>query len=80
MYSEKDAIKNDIRTILSKFGFTMDDFKIAIENGSSYDSSQIVATQIWITIERNAVKKRYGLYRTNWPHNLEIDLKNNYFS
>ncbi|ARG96945.1 hypothetical protein [Legionella micdadei] len=80
MYGEKDIIKEDIKNILYRDGFSSDEFKITIENGSSYDLNQIVAAQVWITIERNSKKKRYGLYRTNWPHDFVVDLKNGYFN
>ena len=63
MYGEEDVIKNDIKTILFRNGFSDNEFKITIENGSSYDPHQIVSSQVWITIEKNFVKKQYGLYQ-----------------
>jgi len=80
MYGEKDLIKEDIRSILYRNGFSADKFKITIENGSSYDPYQIVSVQIWVTIEGNSIKKRYGVYRSNWPNDFETDLKNGYYN
>jgi hypothetical protein len=79
MYAE-EVIKKEFKSILLRNGFSSDDFKIAVEKGSSYDPNQIVATQVWITIERNSIKKRYGLYRANWLYDFEMDLKNGYFN
>lgn len=80
MYNEKDVIKEDIKNILHRNGLSEHEFKITVENGSSYDPNQIVGIQVWITIERNTIKKRYGLYRTHWPDDFETDLKNGYFN
>ncbi len=79
MYAE-NVIKEDVRGILSQHGFSADEFKITVEEGSSYAPNQIVASQVWIIMERNSIKKRYGLYRTNWPHEFETDLKQGYFN
>ncbi|VEB38522.1 Uncharacterised protein [Legionella sainthelensi] len=80
MFSGEDLIKEDFQNILYRNGLSANEFKITIQNGSSYDPNQIVATQVWITIEKDSIKKRYGLYRTNWPDDFETDLKNGYFN
>ncbi|ARB93228.1 hypothetical protein [Legionella longbeachae] len=80
MFSGEDLIKEDFQSILYRNGLSANEFKITIQNGSSYDPNQIVGTQVWITIEKNSIKKRYGLYRTNWPDDFETDLKNGYFN
>lgn len=80
IYGEEDVIKKDLKSILYRNGLSIDDFKISVKTGSSYDPTQIVASQVWITVERNSIKKRYGLYRTNWPYDFETDLKNGYFN
>ncbi len=80
MYGEEDAIKEDIRSVLNRNGYSAKEFKISIENGSSYDPNQIVGAQVWITIEKNSIKKQYELYRSDWPNDFETDLKNGYFN
>ncbi|KTC85252.1 hypothetical protein [Legionella cincinnatiensis] len=80
MFSGENIIKEDFQNILYRNGLSANEFKITIQNGSSYDPNQIVGTQVWITIERDSIKKRYGLYRTNWPYDFEADLKNGYFN
>lgn len=80
MFSGEDLIKEDFQSILYRNGLSANEFKITIQNGSSYDPNQIVGTQVWVTIEKNSIKKRYGLYRTNWPDDFETDLKNGYFN
>ncbi|AUH70898.1 hypothetical protein [Legionella sainthelensi] len=80
MFSGEDLIKEDFQNILYRNGLSANEFKITIQNGSSYDPNQIVGTQVWITIEKDSIKKRYGLYRTNWPDDFETDLKNGYFN
>ncbi|QEY52763.1 hypothetical protein [Legionella longbeachae] len=80
MFSGEDLIKEDFQSILYRNGLSANEFKITIQNGSSYDPNQIVGTQVWITIEKDSIKKRYGLYRTNWPDDFETDLKNGYFN
>jgi hypothetical protein len=80
MFSEENVIKEDINKILIEYGFSPDEFKITIEKGTRYDPSQIVGVQIWITIERNTLKKKYGLYRSGWPYDFETDLRNGYFN
>ncbi|MCW8408585.1 hypothetical protein OQJ13_06310 [Legionella sp. PATHC035] len=80
MHDGEDVIKEDIQNILFRNGVSTHEFKITIKNGSSYDPNQIVSTQVWITIEKNSIKKQYGLYRSNWPADFETDLKNGYFN
>lgn len=80
MHNGEDVIRNDFQNTLYRNGFSAQEFKITIENGSSYDPHQIVSRQVWITIERNSIQKRYGLYRSNWPEDFEMDLKNGYFA
>ncbi|KTC82276.1 hypothetical protein Lche_0540 [Legionella cherrii] len=80
MHNGEDVIKEDIQNILFGNGFSTHEFNITIKNGSSYDPNQIVSTQVWITIEKNSIKKQYGLYRSNWPADFETDLKNGYFN
>lgn len=80
MFGGENLIKEDFQNILYRNGLSANEFKITIQNGSSYDPNQIVSTQVWITIERDSIKKRYGLYRTNWPDDFEADLKNGYFN
>ncbi len=80
MHNGEDVIKKDFQNILLRNGFSAHEFKITIKNGSSYDPKQIVSAQVWITIEKNSIKKRYGLYRTNWPDDFETDLKKGYFN
>ncbi len=80
MYGEENVIKEDFRTILYRNGFSSNEFRIKVENSSSYAPKQIVDTQVWITIERGDIKKRYELYRSNWPDDFESDLKMGYFN
>jgi hypothetical protein len=80
MYGEEDVVKEDVKSILRRNGFSTEEFKIIIENGTSYEPNQIVGVQVWITVEKNSIKKQYGLYRTNWPYDFETDLKNGYFN
>ncbi|STY28235.1 Uncharacterised protein [Legionella wadsworthii] len=80
MRNGEDVIKKDIQNILHRNGFSAHDFKIDVKNGTSYDPNQIVSAQVWITIVRNSIEKRYGLYRSNWPEDFEMDLKNGYFN
>lgn len=80
MFGGENIIKEDFQNILYRNGLSANEFTITIKNGSSYDPNQIVSTQVWITIERNSITKRYGLYRTNWPYDFEADLKNGYFN
>jgi hypothetical protein len=80
MYGEEDVVKEDVKNILRRNGFSTEEFKIIIENGTSYDPNQIVGVQVWITVEKNSIKKQYGLYRTNWPYDFETDLKNGCFN
>ncbi|KTC76552.1 hypothetical protein Lbru_3265 [Legionella brunensis] len=63
MYGEEDVIKEDFRNILFRNGYSDNEFKITIKNGSSYDPNQIVGAQVWITIEKNSIKKQYELYQ-----------------
>jgi hypothetical protein len=80
MYGEEDVIKEDFRNVLFRNGYSAKEFKITIENGSSYDPNQIVGSQVWITIEKNSIKKQYELYRSDWPNDFETDLINGYFN
>jgi hypothetical protein len=80
MYGTEDAIKHEFIGILNRNGFSPHEFKITVVNGSGYDPNQIVGSQVWITIERTKIKKRYGLYRSNWPDEFETDLKSGYFN
>jgi hypothetical protein len=80
MKGAEDVIKKDFNSILIRNGFSANEFKLTIETGSTYDPNQIVAIQVWITIEKNAIKKKYGLYNTDWPNDFEIDLKSGYFN
>jgi len=66
--------------ILQRNGFTSNEFKITTETGTSYNPSQIVGTQVWITIEKNSIIKKYRLYLADWPNEFETDLKNGYFN
>lgn len=80
MYSDEDAIKEDFKNILLRNGFSTNEFEIIIKKGTSYDPNQIVGVQVWITVIRNSIKKRYELYRSNWPLDFETDLINGYFN
>lgn len=80
MKGVEDVIKKDFNSILRRNGFSANEFKLTIETGSRYEPNQIVAIQVWITIENNGVKKKYGLYGNDWPNDFEIDLKNGYFN
>ncbi len=80
MYDEEDIIKEDVNSILQRHGLPSNEFKITIEIGSSYAPRQIVGSQVWITIAKSSIKKKYGLYLTNWPNEFETDLKNGYFN
>ncbi|KTD67682.1 MULTISPECIES: hypothetical protein [Legionella] len=80
MHNGDDVIRQDVQNILLRNGFSANEFTITTKNGSSYDPSQIVSAQVWITIEKNSIKKQYGLYRSNWPNDFETDLKNGYFN
>ena len=61
MYGKDDLIKEDINNVLGVSGFSPNEFKITIETGTSYEPHQIVATQVWITIEKSSKTKKYGL-------------------
>ena len=80
MYDEADIVKKDVNGIIETHGLSSNEFKITVEIGSSYAPMQIVGSQVWITVERNAIKKKYGLYLKNWPDEIEADLKNGYFN
>ncbi|QMT59080.1 hypothetical protein [Legionella sp. PC997] len=80
MHNGEEVITKDFQSILLRNGFSTQEFKITIKNGSSYDPNQIVSTQVWITIEKDFIQKKYGLYRTNWPYDFESDLNNGYFN
>ncbi|KTC92400.1 hypothetical protein [Fluoribacter dumoffii] len=80
MHNGEDVIIGDFQNILLRNGYSAHEFKITIKNGSSYDPNQIVSTQVWITIEKNFIKKQYGLYRSNWPDDFERDLQKGYFN
>ena len=80
MYDEADIVKKDVNGIIETHGLSSNEFKITVEIGSSYAPMQIVGSQVWITVERNAIKKKYGLYLKNWPDEFEADLKNGYFN
>ncbi|KTC87456.1 MULTISPECIES: hypothetical protein [Legionella] len=80
MYGEENVIIEDCNNILRNNGFSTDEFKITIENGTSYNPNQIVGVQVWITVEKKAIRKKYGLYRTDWPTDFEADLKNGSFN
>ncbi len=80
MYGEEDVVIEDVKNILRRNGFSAEEFKIILENGTSYDPNQIIGVQVWITVEKNSIKKQYGLYRSNWAYDFETDLKNGYFN
>lgn len=80
MYGEEKVIIEDCNNILRNNGFSTDEFKITIENGTSYNPNQIVGVQVWIIVEKKAIRKKYGLYRTDWPNDFEADLKNGSFN
>ena len=50
MYGEEDIVKEDVNGIIQRSGFSPDEFKVTVETGTSYNPSQIVGTQVWITI------------------------------
>lgn len=80
MYGEEDIVKEDVNGIIQRSGFSPDEFKVTIETGTSYNPSQIVGTQVWITIVKNSIEKKYRLYLADWPHEFETDLKNGHFN
>jgi hypothetical protein len=80
MYGEEDIVKEDVNNILQRNGFSSNEFKITVETGTSYNPSQIVGTQVWITIEKNSIIKKYRLYLADWPNEFETDLTNGYFN
>lgn len=80
MYDEKDRIKEDVNNIIQGCGFSPNEFKITVETGITCEPTQIIGTQVWITIVKNTIEKKYGLYLDDWPNELETDLKNGYFS
>ncbi len=80
MYSGEDRIKEKFNGILQSNGFSPNEFNITIETGTRYDPNQIVGVQVWITIVKNSIKKKYGLYRAGWPNDFETDLKNGFFN
>jgi hypothetical protein len=80
MYGEEDRVKEDVNDILQRNGFSPNEFKITIETGTTYNPKQIVGVQVWITVEKNSIIKKYGLYLTDWPNEFETDLKNGFFN
>lgn len=80
MYDEEDIVKKDVNGIIETHGLSSKEFKITVEIGSSYAPMQIVGSQVWVTVERGSIKKKYGLYLNNWPDEFETDLKNGYFN
>ena len=80
MYNEEDIVKEDVNNIIQRSGFSPNEFKITVETGTSYNPKQIVGTQVWITIVKNSIEKKYELYLANWPSEFEADLKNGYFN
>lgn len=80
MHDIENMVKNDVNNIIQSHGLSSNEFKITVEIGSDYAPMQLVGSQVWITVEKNSVKKKYGLYLNNWPDEFETDLKNGYFN
>lgn len=57
MNNVEEIVKNDVNNIIQTHGLSSNEFKITVEIGSDYAPMQLVGSQVWVTVERNSVKK-----------------------